>query len=456
MLSLIVFYVINIAIAGSPVKFLPGFEGPLPFELETGYIGVREGDEVQLFYYFIKSQSNPKVDPLILWVAGGPGCSALYAVVTEIGPVLFVDKEYDGRLPTLSSNPYAYTKVASIIFLDLPVGTGFSYATTSKANHSNNIQAADHAYQFLRKWLVEHPEYGYNSFYVGGDSYSGITVPIVTNVISYGIDMGIKPIINLKGYILGNPVTIIPHENNYRVAFTHGMGLISDELYESLVANCGGEYEYIDPTNAACLRDVHTFQKLCKGIYEYHILEPLCDPVILEVHQSHYSRRSMHEMVKKLKNPATLPGVKCRDDWYELSVIWANDDKVREALHVRKGTTGAWEQCRSNYPFTLTINNTLPYHAYLSTKGYRSLIYSGDHDLDVPFIATRAWISSLNYSIVDDWRPWLVDGQIAGYTRAYANQITYATLKGAGHTAPEWTPVECFAMLKRWISYVPL
>ncbi|KAM3323727.1 hypothetical protein P3S67_004878 [Capsicum chacoense] len=96
-------------------------------------------------------------------------------------------KEYNGSLPTLSSNLYAYTKVANIIFVDFPLGTGFSYATTVKANHSNNLQAAHHAYQFLRKWLlVEHPEYLNNPFYVGGDSYSGIAVPIVTQVISDG------------------------------------------------------------------------------------------------------------------------------------------------------------------------------------------------------------------------------------------------------------------------------
>lgn len=39
---------------------------------------------------------------------------------------------------------------------------------------------------------------------------------------------------------------------------------------------------------------------------------------------------------------------------------------------------------------------------------------SGDHDMVVPFLGTQAWIRSLNYSILDDWRPWIVDWQIAG------------------------------------------
>lgn len=74
----------------------------------------------------------------------------------------------------------------------------------------------------------------------------------------------------------------------------------------------------------------------------------------------------------------------------------------------------------------------------------------------VPFLGTQAWIRSLNYSILDDWRPWIVDWQIAGYTRTYSNRMTFATVKGAGHTAPEYKPAECLAMFKRWINQVPL
>ncbi|KAK6245896.1 hypothetical protein SCA6_008986 [Theobroma cacao] len=39
---------------------------------------------------------------------------------------------------------------------------------------------------------------------------------------------------------------------------------------------------------------------------------------------------------------------------------------------------------------------------------------SGDHDMIVPFLATQAWIRALNYPIVDDWRPWMLQGQVAG------------------------------------------
>ncbi|KAM3281776.1 serine carboxypeptidase-like 13 isoform X1 [Capsicum chacoense] len=438
------------ALAGLPVKYLPGFEGSLPFQLETGYIGVGEADEVQLFYYFIKSQSNPKIDPLIYWFTGGPGCSPLSAILYELGPVTLDVRAYNGSLPTLSLNPYAYTKVANMIFVDLPVGTGFSYATTQKANYSDDLQSAHYAYEFLRKWFVEHQEYLKNPFYVAGDSYSGITVPIVTEVISNGIDMGIKPWISLKGYILGNPLTFKDQDHYYRIHFARGMGLISNELYESSVNNCEDEYLHNGPTNSLCSSDMITIEWLVKDIYQYNILEPSCELA------SHESRRSLTENIQKLKNPATHSGIKCRGQLHDLGLIWANDKNVQDALHVRKKTNGAWEECRSNISFGAIIDNTIPYHENLSRKGFRSLIYSGDHDMVVPFISTEAWITSLNYPIVVDWKPWIVDGQVAGYTRSYSNQMTFATVKGGGHTAPEFKPVECFSMLKRWLSYEPL
>uniref|UniRef100_J3N877 Uncharacterized protein n=1 Tax=Oryza brachyantha TaxID=4533 RepID=J3N877_ORYBR len=66
----------------------------------------------------------------------------------------------------------------------------------------------------------------------------------------------------------------------------------------------------------------------------------------------------------------------------------------------------------------------------LIRKGYRAIIYSGDHDGGITIVGTQAWIKALNLSIAHDWRPWYVAGQVGGYTRSYAsNNLTYATVK---------------------------
>ncbi|KAL7175660.1 hypothetical protein ACSBR2_029288 [Camellia fascicularis] len=455
LLSTLILACSNLVLCHSVVESLPGFEGLLPFELETGYVGVDESEDVQLFYYFVKSESNPKEDPLILWLTGGPGCSAFSAFIYEIGPLYFEVKQNDGSLPTLVLNPNSWTKVASILFVDLPVGTGFSYGTTSLASKSTDLQSCDQAYEFLKKWLIDHSEFFSNPIYVGGDSYTGITVPIIVQLISNGNEVSTEPLINLKGYLLGNPLTTLD-DGNYAIPFAHGMGLISDELYESLQRSCQGEYFNIDPSNARCLQDYQAYSQCIDGLNTLQILEPSCGFASPKPQELFSERRSVDEKNIELVVHQPSPCDSSSIDALKLSHLWLNDDRVREALHIRKGSIEEWNRCTSGLPYTQSIWDSFQYHVNLSTKGYKFLIYSGDHDMVVPFLGTQAWIRALNYSIVDDWRSWWVQGQVAGYTRTYSNRMTFATVKGGGHIAPQDKPVECRAMFERWISNQPL
>ncbi|XP_020988549.1 serine carboxypeptidase-like 12 [Arachis duranensis] len=458
LLLLVLQFSSQLANCGTIVKYLPGFQGPLPFLLETGYIGVGENDDVQSFYYFIESENNPKVDPLMLWLTGGPGCSAFSGLVFEIGPLTFKNEEYNGSLPNLYLKPHSWTKVSNIIFVDLPVLTGFSYARTDSAAQRSDCLLVSQTHQFLRKWLIEHPKFLSHEIYIGGDSYSGIPIPAVVQEISQANEEGVQPWINLQGYLLGNPVTTRT-EKNYKIPFAHGMALISDELYNSLQTNCKGDYINIDTENVLCSRDIASFNKAIEGLNSAQILDPLCEYITSPKPEKFSWRRALteHKYSRSfLAPPLTLPPLSCRSYAYFLCTYWANDDSVRNALHIRKGSIGEWHRCTWNIPHKLEIYNSFEYHVNLSRKGYRSLIYSGDHDMTVPFLSTQAWIRSLNYSIVEDWRQWQTNGQVAGYTRTYSNRMTFATVKGGGHTAPEFKPEECFAMYSRWISKRPL
>ncbi|CAN0878498.1 Serine carboxypeptidase-like 1 [Linum grandiflorum] len=355
-------------------------------------------------------------------------------------------------LSALAFPPSPLKMVSSIIYLDLPVGTGFSYTTDHSVPRSSDHDQVSQAEEFLRKWLRKHREFLKNPFYLAGDSYSGVTIPPILQRLSIGNEKGIEPMLNLKGYILGNPITDVWYQQNSQIPFAHGMALISDELYQALERSCKGEYYRVDSTNLECKNNLAAFHECLSGLNIKSgggILDPDCDtsfpkPTVEEDISNFAQRRRI------LFDP---PKRGCETYGQQLCAYWANDARVRKALHIREGTVEEWIRCKLWLEYDQDIGSSFEYHVDLSTKGYRSLIYSGDHDFRVPFLGTQAWIRALNYSIVEDWRSWHVEGQVAGYTRTYSNRMTYATVKGGNHVALENKPAEGFAMFKRWIQH---
>ncbi|GMH13589.1 hypothetical protein Nepgr_015430 [Nepenthes gracilis] len=430
----------DVAAAQFVVETIPGYPGKLPFKLETGYIGVGDVDEVQFFYYFVESQRNPTVDPLILWLTGGPGCSALSGLIYEIGPLQF---NYSSTsVPTFILNNNSWTQVASIIFVDTPVGTGFSYSNTQEGYHSSDTLTASDIYVFLRKWLLGHPNFLLNRLYVAGDSYSGIPVPLVVSKIVDGNDNGENPPLNLEGYILGNPYSDYSHDSNSKVPYAHRVNLLSDELYESFKVSCDGKYVNPDTNSTQCAEDIVAIHDCIDLLYTGQILEPNCSVRAPKPSHDQWDPSTFEEDNLQLlhTNLDELPEPWCRDYNYLSIYTWANDKLVQEALHVRQ------------IFIRLLISNP-------DTSDNLPTSDCGDQDLAIPYVGTLGWIRSLGLPLVGEWRPWFVDGQVAGYTVKYSNvnyRLTYATVKGAGHTAPEYKPVEALAMVYSFFSLFPL
>ena len=67
------------------------------------------------------SSSPPQHDPLLLWLSGGPGCSSLFGVCGEIGPILI---DTNGKL---TFNPYFWNQKTNFLFIKSPAGAGFSH-----------------------------------------------------------------------------------------------------------------------------------------------------------------------------------------------------------------------------------------------------------------------------------------------------------------------------------------
>ncbi|KAF9593332.1 hypothetical protein IFM89_021501 [Coptis chinensis] len=315
--------------SGFTVRSLPGFKGPLPFHLETGYVGVGEGGDVQLFYYFVHSERNPKEDPLVLWLVGGPRCTALYGITYEIGPLHFKTADSNSSLPNLVLNPDSWTQVVNMIFLDAPVGTGFSYWRTAERFLISDTISARHTNQFLQNWLTDHPQFLSNPLYIGGDSYAGVVNPVIVEELINGIEAAKEPQFNFKGYFLGNPLTSPYLENDAQVPFAHRMGLISDELYEASPL-----LWYNDIIHTTFDMKILCFQCLT-GINNYHILEPSCYTMFSpEPKVSRRSRRSLAS-IGKYKYPS-FHSCRIHKDLFQWNDI-CNCEGKRLPLNLRGG-----------------------------------------------------------------------------------------------------------------------
>ncbi|PRQ37049.1 putative peptidase S10, serine carboxypeptidase, alpha/Beta hydrolase [Rosa chinensis] len=443
------------------IKTLPGYSGDLLFALESGYIGVGDDEEVQLFYYFIESQRNPAQDPLLYWITGGPGCSSLAGFFFESGPLVFNYKDYNGSLPTLQDNPYAWTQGLNIIYLDAPVGAGYSYSETQSGYVMDDYKFVAQIYEFLQKWLEAHPTYLENLLYIGGDSYSGIPIPMLAEQIIDGNENGSVPMMNLKGYVLGNPVTDSVIDMNARVTYAHRLSLVSDQLYKAAKTSCNGDYVNVDSSNDACIADIDAISELTNDINLVHILEPYCSNALPTAKEMCQARRYLKDLSKGLlSSPPNGPALWCRSYNHMLASVWANNKGVQDALGVRRGTKQFWQYCNTTLAYTKVATSVVSYHQILSKRAdLRALIYSGDHDMSIPHIGTQEWIKTLNLTVDESWRTWSIDGQTAGYTKKLINEVfslTFVTIKGAGHFAAEYKIKECAAMIDRWMGYFPL
>ncbi|XP_074567120.1 serine carboxypeptidase-like 34 [Curcuma longa] len=105
---------------------LPG-QPTVSFRQYSGYVTVNESHGRALFYWLLEATSDVDKKPLLLWLNGGPGCSSIgFGAVEELGPFLM-----QKGVPELRLNEHSWNKEANLLFLESPVGVGFSYTNTS-------------------------------------------------------------------------------------------------------------------------------------------------------------------------------------------------------------------------------------------------------------------------------------------------------------------------------------
>ncbi|KAG8857858.1 hypothetical protein FRB96_005577 [Tulasnella sp. 330] len=152
--------------------------------------------------YFFLSRANVDVDPLMMWINGGPGGSSSMGLFMELGPCSVDPKSVHKTI----WNPHSWTNNASILFLDQPVGVGFSYADYG-ISVSTTEAAAEDVYAFLFLFIEHFEAFKGREVHLAGESYAGRYLPIFASEIidrnRDAVKAGYVPI-NLKSVITGN------------------------------------------------------------------------------------------------------------------------------------------------------------------------------------------------------------------------------------------------------------
>ncbi|KAJ2544896.1 hypothetical protein EV175_005854 [Coemansia sp. RSA 1933] len=175
---------------------------------QSGYLDLPDTDAHVFFWYFGSRTrlspdfSNTTTVPLVFWFSGGPGCSSQIANWQENGPCQWVpsvdyDKELDDtkrkQLPHgVQRNPWAWNDVADLVFIDQPVGTGFSYGaipSSTEAAADTAWRAMQAVHTLLNEERMTRGEQTVREVFLFGESYGGRYIPVFTEYLLHMNDL---------------------------------------------------------------------------------------------------------------------------------------------------------------------------------------------------------------------------------------------------------------------------
>lgn len=430
------------------VTQLPG-QPQVGFNHYAGHVTVDEKGGRALFYWFYEAFSEKEQKPLLLWLNGGPGCSSVgYGATQEIGPFIV-----DPSGSTLSFNEYAWNNVSNILFVESPVGVGFSYTNQSSIYDilGDNLTAFD-TFSFLQNWFTRFPEYKQHDFYIGGESYGGHYVPQLAEVIyDFNNRTTQTDRINLKGFLVGNPETHNGYDWKGNMDYAWSHGLISDETYNIIVNNCNF---FVNNTfdNDKCNEAVNETLTQSDQVDRYSLYTPKC-----LVDSSTSTKANTKNLLKRrrLSTGSQSSYDPCEDNY---SVKYYNRKDVQNALHAtRGGEFVQWTPCNDSLfgNWKDAPDSILPIYQKLIAGGLRIWVYSGDTDARVSLISTRYAIDQLNLTINNPWGPWFHEQQVAGWTQDYVG-LKYSTFYGVGHDVPNFYRDRALVFFTAFLSGAPL
>ena len=429
---------------------------------------------VEHFYFWaFQSRTHPDSDPLTLWLNGGPGCSSFTGLLMELGPCNAA-KPHDGVSRT-EWNPYSWVTNSSMIFLDQPVGVGFSYASWKNASREgvppsrifNGAQAARDVSAFLH--LLASPPDGplaqrarpdgtraLREFHMAGESYAGRYLPLIASRVvddnehyAGHPEEGLVPL-PLRSVLIGNGITSPRHQTRAYVEYActnqtgHGPFLdrsTCDKMWEKLpvcedlIAKCNRPRGSAPYSTAAC----QTATTFCEGA----LSEPW-----EKTNSSFYDWQHAPEYDENAYVSAFL-----------------NSEETRRHLGIDKFLIGdrhdgkfvdCSDQVYNDFASTGDgMRDSTWAVQHILEHGVRVLSYSGRRDFICNYIGNAHWTEDLEWSGQQGYRKaplenWTVGGHKAGEFRHYGH-LTYAIVDEAGHFVPLDQPRHSLAMFERWV-----
>ncbi|CAG7866451.1 hypothetical protein BRARA_I04511 [Brassica rapa] len=413
------------------IEALPG-QPKVGFSQFSGYVTVNESHGRSLFYWLTESSSSPHTKPLLLWLNGGPGCSSIaYGATEEIGPFRI------NRGSNLYLNSFSWNIEANLLFLESPVGVGFSYTNTSSDfKEFGDERTAQENLIFLIKWMSRFPQYQYRDFYIAGESYAGHYVPQLAKKINEYNKAFNKPTINIKGFMVGNPDMDKNNDKLGTITYWWSHAMISDTNYNLILRNCNFT---ADSFSKECNSSIYNAAADFGEIDQYSIYTPKCV--------------RMKQMRKAVLARQTTEYDPCTESYAD---IYYNRPDVQRAMHANQTAIPyKWTACSdpvfNNWNWRLSDNSMLPIYKELMEAGLRIWVYSGDTDSVIPVTATRFSISKLNLPVKTRWYPWYSGNQVGGRTEVYEG-LTFVTVRGAGHEVPLFKPQSALILLKYFLA----
>lgn len=424
-------------------------------KMYSGYLQLKNPNKK--FHYILHlADSDSENKPLVLWLNGGPGCSSLNGWILEHGPASYGP---DG----FKNNPFSWNKEANMLYMESPGNVGFSYISSnleSDLKINDDITARENLEAIL-DFFNKFPSMKDHDFYLSGESYAGIYVPMLANeILEINKDLASSHQIRLKGFLVGNGVadwTFDTGPATIDFAFAHSF--TSYEMRVDYIQNCKTKFDQVK-----CTELTSKIMALLDGLNIYDTLQDCAkreESPYVNTSTSYfkYARWAFpkNAQSKPQNFLSTLfeesnGSVPCYDSVDIENYL--NKIEVKLAMHVK--TDIKWELCSDlvNEYYVMQDKGSIYLYPKLIASGLRILIFSGDTDMAVPFNGNQKWINNLNLGIKSPWKSWRAENDmdtIAGYRTIY-NGLTFVTIKGTGHMVPQWKPKEAFHMFKKFLD----